>query len=56
MCHLYNEILLSHKKKKPKNEFESVLVKWMNLEPVTQNEVREKEKNKSSVLTNIYGI
>ena len=44
------------KKKKPKNEFESVLVKWMNLEPVTQNEVREKEKNKSSVLTNIYGI
>ena len=43
-------------KKKTKNEFESVLVKWMNLEPVTQNEVREKEKNKSSVLTNIYGI
>ena len=34
------------KKTKPKNKFESVLVKWMNLEPVIQNEVREKEKNK----------
>ena len=39
-----------------KNEFESVLVKQMNLEPVTQNEVRQKEKNKYSVLMNIYGI
>ena len=34
------------KKTKTKNKFESVLVKWMNLEPVIQNEVREKEKNK----------
>ena len=39
-----------------RNELEPVLVKWMNLEPVTQNEVRKKEKNKYSVLMNIYGI
>ena len=24
-----------------RNKFESVLVRWMNLEPVTQNEVRK---------------
>ena len=29
-----------------RNEFESVLVRWMNLEPVLQSEVSQKEKNK----------
>ena len=38
------------------NKRDSVLARWMNLEPVTQNEVRQKEKNKYSVLMNIYGI
>ena len=28
-----------------KNEFESVVVRWMNLEPVIQVEVSQKEKN-----------
>ena len=28
-----------------RNAFESVLVRWMNLEPVIQSEVRQKEKN-----------
>ena len=42
MVHIYNGILLSHKK----NEFESVLVRWMNLEPVIQSEVSQKKKNK----------
>ena len=37
-----------------KNKFESVLVRWMNLEPVTQSEVSQKEKNKYHIL--IYGI
>ena len=27
-----------------KNKFESVLMRWMNLEPVTQSEVSQKEK------------
>ena len=39
-----------------KNTFESVLVRWRNLEPVIQSEVSQKEKNKYSMLTHIYGI
>ena len=27
------------------NVFESVLLRWINLDPVTQSEVRKKEKN-----------
>jgi len=34
----YNGILLSHES----YEFEAVLVRWINLEPVIQSEVREK--------------
>ena len=49
---IYNEILFSHKQ----NEFESVLVRWMNLEPVIHSEVSQKEKNKQQILTHIYGI
>ena len=37
-----------------KNAFESVLMRWMNLEPITQSEVRQKEKY--HILTHIYGI
>ena len=33
------------------NEFESVLVRWMNLEPIIQ--VSQKEKNKYHILTHI---
>ena len=29
-----------------KNMFESVLMRWMNLEPMIQSEVSQKEKNK----------
>ena len=39
-----------------RNEFESVLVRWMNLEPVTQSKVSQSEKNKYCTLTHIYGI
>ena len=39
---IYNGILLCHKR----NEFESVLVRWMKLEPIIQSEVSQKEKNK----------
>ena len=34
---------------KKKNEFVSVLVRWMNLEPVIQSEVSQKEKNRHCV-------
>ena len=39
-----------------KNAFESVLTRWMNLEPIIQNEVSQKEKDKYRILTHIYGI
>ena len=39
-----------------RNAFESVLMRWMNLEPIIQSEVTQKEKDKSHILTHIYGI
>ena len=39
-----------------RNTFESVLMRWMNLEPIIQSEVSQKEKNKCCILTHIYGI
>ena len=39
-----------------KNTFESVLMRWMKLEPIIQSEVNQKEKHQYSVLTHIYGI
>ena len=38
-----------------KNTFESVLMRWMKLEPVIQSEVSQKEKQ-YSILTHIYAI
>ena len=34
-----------------RNTFESVLMRWMNLEPITQSEVSQKEKDKYCILT-----
>ena len=39
-----------------KSTFESVLMKWMNLEPLIQSEASQKEKDKYHILTHIYGI
>ena len=39
-----------------RNTLESVLMRWMNLEPITQSEVSQKERNKYPILTHIYGI
>ena len=38
-----------------KNTFESVLLRWMKLEPIIQSEVSQKEKHQYSILTHIYG-
>ena len=38
------------------NAFESVLMKWMNLESIIQSEVSQKEKDKYCILMHIYGI
>ena len=39
-----------------RNAFESVLMRWMNLGPIIQSEVSQKEKDKYHILTHIYGI
>ena len=39
-----------------KNSFESVLMRWVKLEPIIQSEVSQKDKNHYSILTHMYGI
>ena len=39
-----------------RNTFESVLMRWMNLESIIQSEVSLKEKDKYHILMHIYGI
>ena len=53
VVHIHNRISLYYKKK---NTFESVLRRWMKLEPIIQNEVSQKEKHQYSILMHIYGI
>ena len=36
-----------------KNIFESVLMRWMKLEPIIQSEVSQKEKHQYSILKHI---
>ena len=38
------------------NTFQSALMRLMNLEPIKQSEVSQKEKDKYHILTHIYGI
>ena len=38
------------------NTFESVLMRWMKLQPITQSDVSQKEKHQYSILMHIYGI
>ena len=39
-----------------RNTFESVLMRWMNLEPIIQSEVSQNKKDKYCVLMHMYGI
>ena len=39
-----------------RNAYKPVLIRWMNLEPIIQDEVSQKEKNKYFILKHIYGI
>ena len=50
VVHIHNGILLSYKK----NASESVLMRWMKLEPIIQSEVSQTEKQQYSILTHIY--
>ena len=39
-----------------RNAFESVLMRWMKLEPIIHNEVSQKDNHQYSILMHIYGI
>ena len=52
VVHIHNGVLLSIKK----NTFESVLMRWMKLDPIIQSEVSHKEKHQYSILTHMCGI
>ena len=39
-----------------RNTFESVQMRWMNLEPIMEGEVSQKEKDKYRILTHTYRI
>ena len=52
VVHIHNGLLLSHKR----NAFESVLMRRMNLEPIIQSEVSQKEKDKYHILMHMYKI
>ena len=45
VVHIHNGILAMKR-----NAFESVLMRWMNLEPIIQSEVSQKEKDKYRML------
>ena len=50
MVHIHNGILLRHKKER----LESVLMRWMNLEPIMQSEVSKRKKDKYCIVMTIY--
>ena len=52
VVHIHNGIYSAIKR----NAFESVLMRWMNLEPIIQSEVTEKEKDKYCILMHIIEI
>ena len=39
-----------------RNEFDSILMRQIKLEPIIQSEVSQKEKHHYSILMHIYGI
>ena len=52
VVHIHNGVYSGFKK----NSFESVLMRWMKLEPIIQSEVSQEEKHQYSILMHIYGI
>ena len=53
LCYIY---LMEYYSAIKRNAFESVLTRWMNLQPIIQSEVSLKEKDKYSILMHIHGI
>ena len=52
VVHIHNGIYSAIKR----NAFESVLMRWISLEPIINSEVGQKEKDKYHILMHIYRI
>ena len=52
MVHIHMEYYSTFKK----NTFESVLMRWMKLEPIIQSEVSQKDKDQYRILMHVYRI
>ena len=52
VVHIHKEYYSTIKRK----AFASVLMRWMNVEPIIQSEVSQKEKDKYRILTHLYNI
>ena len=53
MWHIY---IMEYYSAIKRNEIKLFVVRWMDLESVTQSELSQKEKNKYHMLTHMYGI
>ena len=53
MWHIY---IMEYYSAIKRNAFESVLMRWMNLENIIQSEVSQKEKDKYWILTYIWNL
>ena len=53
VVHIYT---MEHYSAIKRNAFESVLMRWMNLQPIIQSEISQKEKHKYCILMHIYRI
>ena len=53
---LWYTYTVEHYSAMQKNGFESVLMRWMKLEPIIQSEISQKEKHQYRILMHIYGI
>ena len=53
LCYIYTIEYYSVVKRNP---FESVLMRWVNLDPIMQSEESQKEKDEYHILTHIYGV
>ena len=52
MVHIHKEYYSAIKK----NTFETVVMRWMELEPIIQSEISQKEKHPYSILIHMHGI
>ena len=53
LCYIY---IMEYYSAIKRNAFESALMRWMNLEPIIQSEVSQKEKDRYCILIHVYRI